>query len=78
MECRTCRNWKQVKEKIRVSELLAKAIEAFEKRIQNEEFKPTVAEYLKLMQLEQESEQDTPREIKVTWVDPTAASNSEE
>jgi hypothetical protein len=58
--CRTCSNWKQVKEKIRVSELLAKVIEAFEDRIKNKDFNPTVAEYLKLMQLEQESDQDTP------------------
>ena len=78
MACRSCGNWKRAKEKIRVSELLAKVIEAFEERIRNEDFKPTVAEYLKLMQLEQESEQETAKEIKVTWIDPTATSRSEE
>lgn len=76
-DCRKCPRWKEVKEKIRVSNLLEKAIKAFEDRIATQDFKPTIAEYLKLVQLEQESEQETPKEIKVTWIDPTVTSNSE-
>ena len=75
--CRDCSKWKEMKEKIRVSELLTKAIEKFEVRLGESEFKPTVAEFLKLVQLEQEFEQETAKEIKVTWIDPTVTSLSE-
>jgi hypothetical protein len=74
---RRCGNRKKVKEKARVSKLVEKAFESFQKRIEAEEFTPTIAEYLKLVQLEQESEHDTPKEIKVTWIDPTVTSDSE-
>jgi hypothetical protein len=76
-ECRKCTSWKKIKEKIRVSELLSKAIAAFETRIKEKDFKPTIAEYLKLVQMEQELEQDEAKEIKVTWIDPLAKSDSE-
>ncbi|HLK66878.1 MAG TPA: hypothetical protein VKU19_25770 [Bryobacteraceae bacterium] len=42
------------------------------------DFKPTIGEYLKLMQLEQEAELQDTKEIKVTWVDPAGSSVSEE
>ena len=38
---------------------------------QADEFKPTMAEYLKLVQLEKEFEEEEMKEIKVTWVEPT-------
>jgi hypothetical protein len=41
-----------------------------ETRIEAKELKPTVAEYLKLLQIEQELDQESPKEIKVTWVEP--------
>ena len=66
--CRQC---------LRYQEILAKAIEGFEKRINEGDFKPTVAEYLKLLQLEQETAQETAKEIKVTWIDPPLTSDSE-
>ena len=76
-ECLNCENINKVRQKLRVSGLLQNAIDSLDDRIMNKDFKPTVAEYLKLMQLEQEAEQDMPKEIKVTWVDPTGTSNSE-
>ena len=71
-------NRKEANRKARVSNLLDKAIKSFEKRIEEEDFKPTIAEYLKLVQLEQESQQESVKEIKVTWIDPTTTSNTEE
>jgi len=81
-DCRDCERWEKVKGRLRVAELLAKSVESVRKRIANGEFKPTVAEYLKLVQMEQELEHqeanaDGPREIRVTWVEPPAESNSE-
>ncbi|SRR5579883_1336309 len=74
-ECRACGKWEEVKGRMRVAEVLAQSVNAVQDRIKNGDFKPTVAEYLKLVQMEQELEEkesqaDGPKEIKVTWVEP--------
>ena len=71
-DCRDCERWKQMKEKIRIAQLLEVAITKMEKKLETDEFKPTVGDFLKLMQLEQELEQGEAKEIKVTWVEPAA------
>jgi hypothetical protein len=75
--CEGCERWGAVKRRIRISELLAKAMKTLESKIQEKELKPTVGDYLKLLQMEQEFEQGTPKEIKVTWVEPGQASDGE-
>jgi hypothetical protein len=67
--CQGCRRWKDVKNKMRIAELLGKAAESFTKE-KGEEFKPTLAEFLKLIQLEKEFEEEEAKAIKVTWVEP--------
>jgi hypothetical protein len=62
----------------RISEILADAILSFEARIRAKEAKLSAADYLKLLQMQQElavqTQQDrnakTPREIRVSWIDP--------
>jgi len=76
-DCRDCERWNEVKGRVRVSEALQKAIEAAETKIRSEDFKPTIAEYLKLVQLEKELEQDDAKEIRVTWVEPAVTSEPE-
>jgi hypothetical protein len=67
-----------MKERIRIGELLEKAVKKFEATLEGGSFKPTLAEYLKLLQLEKEIEarefEEGPKEIKVTWVDPSVTS----
>lgn len=77
--CRDCPEWQTMRQKLRVSELLLKAIEGFETRMNAQDFKPTVAEYLKLLQMEQDLDatENRPKEIKVTWVDPATTSEPE-
>lgn len=77
--CRECPEWKEMRRKLRISELLLQAIDGFESRLKAKNFKPTVTEYLKLLQMEHEidAQEEGPQEIKVTWVDPTHASESE-
>ena len=80
--CRTCKRWREIKQRMRVARFIEKTVEKVESKIEKGEISPTVAEYLKLLQLEQEWEQqesitDGPKEIKVTWVGPVALSNSE-
>ena len=66
--CRGCPRWQDVKSRMRIADLLAKAADKFE--VEKSGFKPTLAEYLKLVQLEQDFAEEETKEIKVTWVDP--------
>lgn len=75
-DCRECGNWKQVSDRVRVSELLTKTIEEIEKRISEDELKVTVGDYLKLAQMQREFEQDDAKEIRVTWIEPAMMSES--
>jgi hypothetical protein len=76
-DCRDCDRWNEVKERVRVSEALETAIKAVETKITAQDFKPTVAEYLKLIQMEKELKQDDAKEIKVTWVESAVTSEPE-
>jgi len=73
--CRECSHWTEIKQRLRVTEVLQTAIEQIEKRLKGPDFKPTVGDYLKLMQIEQEleHESDEAKEIKVTWVEPVTS-----
>ncbi len=52
-------------------ELLADVIGMIEKRIDADELNPTVGDFIRLVQLEREIEQEQPKEIKVSWIDPS-------
>ena len=75
--CEECKNWKDAKRKVRITRLLQRAMLQLETKIETSDLKPTVGEYLKLLQLEQEFEQESPKEIKVTWVQPEEMSVGE-
>ena len=75
--CRTCENWEQVREKVRVAKLLEKTIADIERQINAEEFKATTAEYLKLIQLQKEFDHDEAKEIRVRWINPSMSETSE-
>jgi uncharacterized protein YhaN len=64
--------------KDRISDLLDTALSRFEARVAMEDFYPSVADYLKLMQLKKELEEEVEaiREIKVTWVETEDSENS--
>ena len=64
--------------KIRIADLLDKAIVGIEDRIKAKDFKPTMGDYLKLLQMEIEIEKEEVREIKVTWVEPSVTQDSPE
>jgi hypothetical protein len=65
--------------KRRLPDLVSRALEAFERRLESEDFKPTLAEYLRLLQVEKELAQEVegPREITVTWVEPESDCSAE-
>ena len=70
--CEGCKRWKEVKNKMRIAELLGKAADNFAAKANEADFKPTLAEYLKLVQLEKDLEEEDVKEIKVKWVEPSA------
>lgn len=52
-------------------QLIAEVIGSIEQRIDQNELKPTVGDFIRLLQLEREIEQEEPpKEIKVSWVEP--------
>ncbi len=77
-KCEECGNWHEIRQRVRISKLLQSAITSIETKLTSQELKPSMSDYLKLLQLERELEEETPKEVKVTWVEPTAESNSGE
>ena len=72
--CQECEHWTEVRNKLRVGGILEKVISNMETKLTKEEFKPSLADYLKLVQLEKEVGEEEPKEIKVTWVEPVKSS----
>jgi hypothetical protein len=70
-QCEMCSRWKEIRQRMRVTKILTAAIKKLEEKFKTDDFKPTVADYLKLVEIEEELEQNshTPKEIQVTWVD---------
>jgi len=62
-----------------ISDVLSAAIVGFEQRIKAKDFRPTVGDYLKLLQLTRELDADAPKQIAVRWIDgdATQAENAE-
>jgi hypothetical protein len=50
--------------------VVQKLLKNVEKKLGGEDVKATLGDYIRLMQLQQELEEDEPRDITVTWVDP--------
>jgi hypothetical protein len=52
-------------------EMVDRLLEELDQKIQAEGFKPAVADLIRLLTLQRELEDERPKEITVTWVDPT-------
>jgi len=63
--------------KVDKAALVEQVILSLEKRLKNEELKATVGDFIRLMQLEKELEEEAPKEIRVRWIEPEEASESE-
>ena len=53
-----------------------KLMEMFEAKVDGKELKATLSDFIRLLQLQKELEDEQPREIKVTWVEPEAGPSS--
>jgi hypothetical protein len=70
--CEDCSFYQALKQKLKVSEVLAQTIAKFEDRITDANFSPSVGDYIKLVQMKNELEEasDEAKEIRVTWIEP--------
>ena len=68
--CEHCAHWAGVQNKLKIGEVLAQVITKMEQKLTAEDVKPSVADYLKLLQMAKEFGDDSPKEITVTWVEP--------
>ncbi len=50
--------------------LVKQAIQQIGEKIEKNELKPTVGDFIRLLQLEKELLDEAPREIKVSWIEP--------
>ena len=53
--------------------LVRKAIENIETKLDSNELKATIGDFIRLLQIEKELEVEEPRDIKVTWVESNQA-----
>jgi hypothetical protein len=58
--------------------LIRKAIQNIESKIDTNEVKATIGDFIRLLQMEKELEVEQPRDIKVTWVETSAAEPASE
>ena len=72
--CQECEHWTEVKNKLRVGKVLEEVLTKMEEQLKTNDFKPSLGDYLKLVQLEKEVGDEEPKEIKVTWVEPVKPS----
>ena len=68
--CEDCEHWTEVKNKLRVGTVLENVLKKMEEKLGTAEFKPSLADYLKLVQMEKEIGEEETKEIRVTWVEP--------
>ena len=64
---------------MRQTDVVNKLLEKMEQKLtgENSEMKVTLADYIRLLQLKKEIEDEEPKEIRVTWVDRESESSSE-
>ena len=55
------------------AQVVEELIERVERNLAKEDTKATVADYIRLVQLQKELEEAEPRDIEVRWVDPEEA-----
>ena len=69
--CNDCERWTEVRNRVRIAQSLEKVMDKIEGEIAAGTFKPTIGDYLKLMQLEKEFGEQEAKEIEVKWVEST-------
>lgn len=53
--------------------LVEKLLNSIERRLKKDELKATLGDFIRLLQLQKELEDEQPREVEVRWVEPSEA-----
>ena len=61
----------------RLAKVIDEMLEMFEEKVVAKDLKATLSDFIRLLQLQKDLEEEQPREITVTWVEPEAAQLSE-
>jgi hypothetical protein len=67
--CTECKHWKDLKDNTRVAQVLREVIQKNGSKLASAEV--SLGEFLKLVQLEKEFDEEPAKEIDVTWTDPS-------
>jgi hypothetical protein len=59
------------------AELVKALLKKLEGKLSSKEFKGTLGDFIRLLQLQRELDDERPAEIKVTWVEPTPTPDEE-
>jgi hypothetical protein len=77
--CEECPNWVDIRQqRLRLARILTAATDGLEARLKDQSggLKPSVGDYLKLLELakeiEKETDEEEAKEVKFTWVDPVS------
>ncbi len=65
-------------ERISKAELVSRVLEKMEQTMVAEGVKPTVGDFIRLVQLEKELAEEQPKEIRVSWVEPEKKSEKDD
>jgi hypothetical protein len=57
--------------------LVNRLLNSIERRLEKDELKATLGDFIRLLQLQKELEDEEPREIEVRWVEPEPVSANE-
>ena len=72
--CKKCEGKQTAARKRKASALVDQVLSKIEEQIESQTLKPTVGDYLRLLQYREEiQEGDEAKEIRVTWVEPQTA-----
>jgi hypothetical protein len=58
--------------------LVEQMIESIEGKLKSDQLKPTVGDFIRLLQLDEELAEEQPKEIKVSWVEPSEKEHASE
>ena len=72
--CKDCEHWEQVEDRVRIRSVLSSMIDKIETNLEKADFKPSVADLLKLLEAKKDLELpiEAPKELSVRWKDPAA------
>jgi hypothetical protein len=60
------------------AELVSKVLQKMEQKLASDALKPTVGDFIRLLQLEKELAEEAPKEIEVSWVEPEEKSEKDQ